>query len=472
METKITASDRSIINFDTFDIAGDETVRFVQPDSSAWVLNRVLSANRSEIYGKLLANGRVVLVNPAGIYFGPNAVVDVNRFIAAAASISDQSFLSEEWRFDVGDGAVINDGVIRADRTFLLGHQVFNNGTIIASDGLVLIAANENVLLRNPDGQVYVEVDGKSVEEIKAAARSGDTTNAGGKKAIKNTGSLEGGKGGVTLFVGDMYAQAFRNAGKVAASTKVGEGGDVQVAAASGDVQNDGELDASGKVEVTAAEITHAGSATASEVTLQAGESGTLLVRGSVDASNQIGAGGTIQLLGGLVGLFGQARINASGATDGGTILIGGDYQGGGGVPTAEKTFVGSDVIVTADAGASGGGGKVVVWADDWTKFFGGVSATGGSSGGDGGFVEVSGKQNLTFDGPVDVTAEAGQAGTILLDPNNIFIVSISGANDGNVSGGVLFAEGAGTDFFISAAAINGLAGDVVLQAEQNISFS
>ncbi|MDP6113910.1 MAG: filamentous hemagglutinin N-terminal domain-containing protein, partial [Planctomycetota bacterium] len=145
---KITASDRSIINYSGFDIAADETVQFIQPRSDAWVLNRVLSSNPTEIYGRLLANGRVALVNPAGIYFGPNAVVDVNRFLAAAMQISDESFLGNDWDFNSGDGAVVNDGEIRAERTFLLGRQVFNNGSIIADDGVVMIAAKESVLLR------------------------------------------------------------------------------------------------------------------------------------------------------------------------------------------------------------------------------------------------------------------------------------------------------------------------------------
>ena len=38
-----------------------------------------------------------------------------------------------------------------------------------------------------------------------------------------------------------------------------------------------------------------------------------------------------------------------------------------------------------------GHGGKVIVWADDATRFAGTISARGGARGGDGGLVEVSG---------------------------------------------------------------------------------
>ncbi len=48
---------------------------------------------------------------------------------------------------------------------------------------------------------------------------------------------------------------------------------------------------------------------------------------------------------------------------------------------------------------ASGDGGKVVVWSDGSTGFFGGIKATGGAQAGNGGMVEVSGKNTLAFDG-------------------------------------------------------------------------
>ena len=53
--TAITASDKAIINYSSFDIAQPETVRFIQPGSNASVLNRILSANPTNINGTLLS---------------------------------------------------------------------------------------------------------------------------------------------------------------------------------------------------------------------------------------------------------------------------------------------------------------------------------------------------------------------------------------------------------------------------------
>ncbi len=60
--TTITVSDKAIINYSSFDIARPETVQFIQPGSSASVLNRILSTNPTNINGTLLANGRVFFV--------------------------------------------------------------------------------------------------------------------------------------------------------------------------------------------------------------------------------------------------------------------------------------------------------------------------------------------------------------------------------------------------------------------------
>ena len=116
-------------------------------------------------------------------------------------------------------------------------------------------------------------------------------------------------------------------------------------------------------------------------VHLDAGAEGTLFVSGTIDVSDtEPGqSGGTIRLLGACVGLVDAARIDASGDAGGGTVLIGGDYQGNNpDIPNALQTYVGSDVNIVADALSNGDGGTVIVWADEITRFHGDVSARGG----------------------------------------------------------------------------------------------
>ena len=76
----------------------------------------------------------------------------------------------------------------------------------------------------------------------------------------------------------------------------------------------------------------------------------------------------------------------------------------------------------------AGEGGKVVVWSDDITRFHGSISARGGAQGGNGGMVEVSGKQHLLFAGAADTSAPFGTLGTLLLDPTVLHIRDTGGA--------------------------------------------
>src|SRR5690349_7870908 len=73
--TTITASNNSIINYSSFNIGRNETVRFIQPGATARVLNRV-SGGATTINGALQANGIVYILNPAGVFFGGHALVN------------------------------------------------------------------------------------------------------------------------------------------------------------------------------------------------------------------------------------------------------------------------------------------------------------------------------------------------------------------------------------------------------------
>jgi hypothetical protein len=122
------------------------------------------------------------------------------------------------------------------------------------------------------------------------------------------------------------------------------------------------------------------------------------------------------------------AAVDVSGESGGGSIRIGGNYQGGNpAVANAQTVAVTGATTLRADAQASGAGGRVIVWSDQATQFDGSVSARGGPAGGVGGFIEVSSKGNLTYGGTADAGAAAGNAGTLLLDPKNLVIDASAG---------------------------------------------
>jgi hypothetical protein len=203
-------------------------------------------------------------------------------------------------------------------------------------------------------------------------------------------------------------------------------------------------------------------------------DTGTTIVSGSLDTSSGQ-MGGRVNVLGDKVGLA-SANINASGDQGGGAVLIGGDYQGKGTVPNASRTYVSRDSVIAADAGVEGDGGRVIVWADGTNEFFGNISVRGGSNSGNGGFVEVSGKQNLTFDGKVDLKAEKGNSGTLLLDPVDITIVAGNyGIDDFQLFDRQILAnDSPGQSFTISESALENatFTGGVTLQATNNITIN
>ncbi len=108
-------------------------------------------------------------------------------------------------------------------------------------------------------------------------------------------------------------------------------------------------------------------------------EEGTSEVSGSIVAQN----GGTVHVLGRNVHLLNGADIDASGDEGGGTVLIGGDYQGKNeAIKNAKQTWVEKETFVRADALEKGAGGKVIFWSDEATSYFGEASARGGAEGG------------------------------------------------------------------------------------------
>jgi len=161
--------------------------------------------------------------------------------------------------------------------------------------------------------------------------------------------------------------------------------------------------------------------------------SGTLSAAGKQKGTQ----GGTILVSGEHIKLA-NARIDASGRAGGGKVLIGGDWGGGKGstslvsnpnatlekfgVPTATTVSVDAGTTISASARGRGNGGKVVLWSDSETTFAGTILARGGARAGDGGFVEVSSRGQLNYSGATDTRAPKGATGTLLLDPENLYI--------------------------------------------------
>ncbi|MCP5364188.1 MAG: filamentous hemagglutinin N-terminal domain-containing protein [Hyphomicrobiales bacterium] len=443
------ASHKAILNWQSFSIDKGETTRFNQPSSSAIALNRVTGNDPSQLMGKLEANGNVWLINPNGILAGPSAQINVHSFLGTTVDIPNADFLAGRYDFSIPspdpDASVINQGTISIGETGLAGlvaPHVRNDGVIAAKLGNVILA-----------GASTFTVDFQGDGLIQFAATS-ETTAGGGvqQAAVQNSGQIEA-EGGTVLITASTAAGIVDNA-----------------------INMDGVIEAQ-----TIAMLEGA-------IVLDGGDSGSVEVAGTLDASGDDAGetGGTVKVLGKMVALNGSADVDASGDAGGGEILIGGNYQGNGPEANAKQTNVAENATINADAHTNGDGGRVIVWSDHTTGFAGGITARGGSEGGDGGFVEVSGKENLLYTGDIDVDANEGSAGSILFDPNNIYIFDSNGSDSSNefyeneeVDDGyvafddvvdIIDTDEVVTNFHIASTKIEGLSGNVTLQARNNIT--
>jgi filamentous hemagglutinin family protein len=149
---------------------------------------------------------------------------------------------------------------------------------------------------------------------------------------------------------------------------------------------------------------------------------------GTIEAKGLSSKGGRIVLEADHITLKTGSTLDASGDTGGGTVLVGGDWQGSGAMQQAVTVNMENGAKIDVSAKTTGEGGKAVLWSDvnkegGVTRADGVILAKGGVDGGDGGKVEISGHflqlgENLS----VDTQATNGANGLLLLDPKNIVI--------------------------------------------------
>lgn len=144
-----TSTTRTIINWQSFSINSGEVTRFDQPSPTSAVLNRVTGQNPSQLLGILESNGRVMLINPAGIVVGKDAQINVAGLALSALPLADADFMANRFNFQGPGGDVTQDGTINAagGAVLLIGGSVTNSGLIQAPGGQVVLAAGQSVTL-------------------------------------------------------------------------------------------------------------------------------------------------------------------------------------------------------------------------------------------------------------------------------------------------------------------------------------
>ena len=202
---------RTVIRWDSLNTLGGtddvrETLAFTQDSwqgnlTNSAVLNRI-SGPATQFNGDLSAPGmRIFMVNPAGIVFGEGSTVNVTQLVASGLNMSNDTFhnvLDDEnypdesypMIFSGGNGEVENSGTITANSVILIGKKVRSIGPIYATEGLVVMAAGDNVYLAQDGSEVLVEL----LEDPM------NTTDD-----VQNEGIISAKNGKIVLSAGDTF---------------------------------------------------------------------------------------------------------------------------------------------------------------------------------------------------------------------------------------------------------------------------
>lgn len=321
--------------------------------------------------------------------------------------------------FDNGNGATLNrvtgnvpstiDGSLTASGSVFLVNPA---GVAVGSGGLVSTGGSFVASTQDVSNADFLDGGGMTFSGTSAAGivNAGTIRSAQGDIAliarrVENTGRLEAPNGTAALAAG--YEVLMKDKADADGLLSVSIGG------------ADTEAVNSGTIEAANAEIR----ANGGNVYALAGNTENVIKATGVSSS-----GGRIFLTAGNTGkvrVTGRAKARkvaenvpvpgAKPASEGGTITVTG----------GEITIAG-----TLDASAESDGvkgGEIMIFAEDTATVSGSLSARGGT-GGEGGFVETSGKKSVDFTGVrVDTSAEGGTTGEWLIDPEDI-IVDAAGA--------------------------------------------
>lgn len=361
-----------------------------------------------------------------------------------------------------GAGARVDVGGLTAstlnisDADFLAGRFVFNKDVATQNEARAVLE-NAGQLLAAEQG--YIALIGET---------------------ITNTGSITTPSGTTALLAGERITLTVANNQLISYEVERGA--------------LDAQIDAGGVIKASDGVVVLSAKA------LDALTKSVVNSTGIVQANSLSNKGGKIVLEGDVITLSSDAALDASGATGGGTVHVGGGWQGAGDLRQAETVTMQSGATIKANASnatdtaantATGNGGEVVLWsditnADSLTTVAGSIEAKGGQAGGDGGRVETSGRTLDINDATVSTVAPAGNTGDWVLDPGHITIVSGSGgavAGTGDIgattvtnalaSNNVTLATGAGGyDITVSSAINSGASNALTLTASRHIILS
>lgn len=383
---------KASINWQSFSVAPNETVNFVQPSSSSITLNRVVGVTSSLIEGTINANGQVFLLNPNGIIFSKDSQVNVGGLVASTLNMSDDDFQKGNYTLS---GSSTN--------------SILNLGTITANSGGYVVLAGKTV---SNEGLISA-----TLGNVQLAGASKVTLNLNGNSLIKLT---------IDKGVLDSLVE---NKGIIQA-----DGGQVYLTTQALSTVLDGMVNNTGIIEANSIDTQNG------KIVLFA-HGGTTEISGTLDASApNTGNGGFIETSGSHVKIAENTKVTTKTTNgDNGIWLIdpvdftiaasGGDMTGA----TLSTNLASSSITIQSSSGTSGTGGDInvndtVTWTSGNTLTLSAynniyINSTLDASGGSGGKVVLDygtgGNANADYYTHAPINLQAGQNFTTQLGANS-----------------------------------------------------
>lgn len=478
-QLEIKTSQQAILQWKNFSIEKKETVRFLQPSSTSAILNRVKGSSPSHIFGQLSANGKVYLINPNGIVFGKDAIIQAADFLASTHDCSNAAFLQgQEILFKSNSKkTIVNYGTIEAleGNITLLAEKIENEGDLVALNGTVGLAAAKEILMKphatplltirsslNPDSQIdhkgaiqalFVELasDGQAYAHginVEGAILALNTAEQNGKIYLTSDGiellptsSLQAPQGSILI---KNHQKSLSIEGAILA-----EEGDVIIDHTDSDlpVYHLGSIDVSGskggKIKIYSGKFVNNGTLLAEglyqeggliDIFAQTSLFETGIAKLSVNAATQAGqiitSSDNILISsgchsaqgeqGGLISLFAPTLLIMNSELNTSSPLLGGSISAESSSNKAfppTSTYIANQTQLLSNATNRGNGGSINLFSDQNIVAQGNFEANAGPLGGNGGKIQIYSQQTLSCNASLSVKAPYGIPGKIVIEP-------------------------------------------------------
>lgn len=259
--TTVTQSSSAVrINWESLGLAAGEVLRFVQPSSQSVALNMVTGSAKTEIFGSILANGQVYLLNPSGVVFRPGSEVSVGSLVAGTFGVSSFNLATGEVVLsrNGSTGETVNEGTLRVGEN---GQVVLVGATVRNEEGARIETGGGS-----RSGIFMLSGDRVEFKRAESSPLSYQIVASGGVATVANNGDLVSRGGQIHLDARSAMGGVVNTTGIIEAGTAEsntsghvrliagGAGGSVSVYGGHINTGNNGSqravLDAGGKLHV------------------------------------------------------------------------------------------------------------------------------------------------------------------------------------------------------------------------------